>query len=214
MLSVSILDLKEPKQIEISKLCDLNIDLIHLDVMDGIFVENKTVDFISHASIVKSINKPLDIHLMVSDVKRYIDDYSMLNPVYITFHFEAVSDVRSIINYIKKLGIKVGMAIRPTTRVDEIVEYLPYLDLILVMSVEPGRGGQKFIEGTSKKIEQLSELRKSKKYNYKIEVDGGINDLTVDFCKFADLVVVGSYITKNDYETSINTIKSKLVLDK
>ena len=145
---------------------------------------------------------------MVSNVKKYIDDFLKLNPSFITFHFEAVSDVLSVINYIRNLGIKVGMAFKPQTEVSEIVDYLKYLDLVLVMSVEPGRGGQSFIDNSTKKIEQLFMLRESNNYNYAIEVDGGVNIDTIVKCDKADICVVGSYITKNNYEESINNLRS------
>ena len=145
-ISASFLDIKEPKCEELTKLDMLDVDYIHLDVMDGIFVENKTYTYEEFYDIIKYTTKPKDVHLMVSDVKKYIDEFSKLKPDYITFHFEAVSEVSSVINYIKDLNIKVGMSIKPSTEVSEIIDYLDYLDLILVMSVEPGRGGQTFIE--------------------------------------------------------------------
>lgn len=207
MISASILDLKEPKALEISYLSKLDIDLIHVDVMDGIFVENKSLDFYEYSNILRNSYKPFDVHLMVSDVKKYIDEFSRIRPEYLTFHFEAVSDVRSIINYIKNLGIKVGMSIKPSTTIDEIQDYLSFLDLVLVMSVEPGKGGQSFIPNSSKKIDDLKIIREKGNYNFLIEVDGGINDETISNCINADICVVGSYITKNNYETSINNLR-------
>ena len=208
MIAASILDIKEPKQEEVRKLSEFNIDFIHVDVMDGIFVENKTMPYDSYYEVLKYSLKPFDVHLMVSDVKKYIDYYSELKPSFITFHFEAVSDVRSIINYIKELGIKVGMSIKPTTSIEEIQDYLKYLDLILVMSVEPGRGGQKFIPSTEKKIDVLYDTRQINNYNYLIEVDGGINDETINMCKYADICVVGSFITKGNYQEQIEKLKN------
>lgn len=213
MISASILDIKEPKAEEVIKLSSLDIDYLHVDVMDGIFVDNTTPDFLNQASVVKYSKVPLDVHLMVSDVKKYIDDYAKLNPEFITFHFEAVSDVGSIIHYIRSLGIKVGMAIRPSTSIVEIQDYLKYLNLVLVMSVEPGRGGQKFIENTEKKLEQLRQIKESLNLNFLIEVDGGINDETIMLCNDADICVVGSFITKNNYEESIKMLKDKIILD-
>ena len=210
MISASILDIREPKDIEISNLSKLDIDLIHVDVMDGVFVENKTMDFEKYKNILRLSYKPFDIHLMVSDVKKYIDEFSQLNPKYITFHYEAVSDVRSVINYIKEKDMCVGMSIKPSTDVSEIIDYLQYLDLVLVMSVEPGRGGQQFIENTTKKISQLKDLRDKLNLNYLIEVDGGVNNETITKCLECDIIVVGSFITKNDYETSIKILKSKI----
>ena len=206
-ISASFLNIKEPICEEVTKLSNLDIDYIHLDVMDGIFVENKTYTYEEFYNIVKFSNKPKDVHLMVSDVKKYIDEFSKMNPAFITFHYEAVSEVSSVINYIKKLGIKVGMSIKPSTDIKEIVDYLNYIDLILVMSVEPGQGGQVFIEDSIKKIDQLYYLREKNNYKYLIEVDGGINDITIKKCNKADVAVVGSFITKQDYKIAIEKLR-------
>lgn len=206
-IAASFLDIKEPKTEEVTKLSNLDVDYIHLDVMDGIFVENKTYSFEEFYDIVRYTTKPKDIHLMVSDVKKYIDDYLLLKPEFITFHYEAASEVSSVINYIKSKGIKVGISIKPATDISEIVEYLNYIDLVLIMSVEPGKGGQQFILDSVKKIEQLYDLRERENYNYVIEVDGGINDETIKLCNKADICVVGSYITKQDYRDAIEKLR-------
>lgn len=206
-IAASFLDIKEPKCEELTKLDSLDVDYIHLDVMDGIFVENKTYTYEEFYNITRLTTKPKDIHLMVSDVKKYIDEFSKMNPEFLTFHYEAVSEVSSVINYIKDLGIKVGMSIKPSTDVAEIAKYLPYLDLVLVMSVEPGKGGQAFIEESTKKIEQLYNLREKENYNYVIEVDGGINDTTIRKCYKADMCVVGSFITKQNYEEALRKLR-------
>jgi len=206
-IAASFLDIKEPKCEELTKLDSLDVDYIHLDVMDGIFVENKTYTYEEFYNITRLTTKPKDIHLMVSDVKKYIDEFSKMKPEFLTFHYEAVSEVSSVINYIKELGIKVGMSIKPSTDVAEIAKYLPYLDLVLVMSVEPGRGGQAFIEESTKKIEQLYNLREKENYNYVIEVDGGINDTTIRKCYKADMCVVGSFITKQNYEEALRKLR-------
>ena len=184
----------------VNKLVDCDIDYLHLDIMDGIFVNNKN-------EVINITNKkPLDVHLMVNDVYKYIDIYKNLNPLFITFHYEAVTDVLEVVNYIKKFNIKVGLSIKPSTKVEEIIPYLPYLDLVLVMSVEPGQGGQSFIMDTVDKIKKLKEL----KGNYLIEVDGGINDNTVHLVSDADIIVVGSYITSGNYEERIRNLKEKI----
>ena len=206
-IAVSTLNLKETQDIELSKIDNLDIDYIHVDVMDGIFVENKTAGIEYFYDITRFTNHPKDVHLMVSDVKKYIDDFSKLNPYSITFHFEASSDVLNVINYIHSLGIKASLAINPTTQVSEIIPYLNGLDMVLVMSVEPGRGGQIFIEDSVKKIEQLYTLRENNNYKFLIEVDGGVNSETIKKCGCADICVVGSYITRNDYEESIKKLR-------
>lgn len=207
-IAASFLNIKDPIVEEVTKLSNLDIDYLHLDVMDGIFVENKTFTYEEFYNITRFTTKPKDVHLMVSDVKKYIDEFSKLNPEFITFHYEAVSEISSVINYIHEKGIKVGMSIKPSTDISEIVDYLDYLDLILVMSVEPGRGGQSFIEDSIKKIEGLYNLREKQNYNYLIEVDGGINNETIKLCNKADIVVVGSYITKQDYEEAIRSLRN------
>ena len=184
----------------VDKLADCDIDYLHLDIMDGIFVNNKNeVTNISN-------KKPLDVHLMVNDVYKYIDKYAKLNPLFITFHYEINDSIIDVINYIKKFNIKVGLSIKPSTKVEEIIPYLPYLDLVLVMSVEPGAGGQTFIMDTVDKIKKLKEL----KGNYLIEVDGGINDNTINLVSDADIIVVGSYITSGNYEERIKKLKEKI----
>ena len=204
-ISASFLSIKDNLKENIDLLTKCDIDYLHLDIMDGIFVKNKTWD-ISEIKNLINYNKPLDVHLMVSDVYKYVDEYKDLNPEFITFHYEVDLDIMDIINYIKKYNIKVGLSIKPNTEVDEIIPYLPYLDLILVMSVEPGEGGQKFIINSVDKIKKLKEL----KGNYLIEVDGGINDSTISLVKDVDIAVIGSYITSGNYEEKIKSIKEKI----
>ena len=206
-IAASFLKIKEPKHEEILKLDKENIDLIHVDVMDGIFVEAKNYTPEEFIYLVSDTNHPKDVHLMVSDVKKYVDGFKDSKPKNITFHFEATTDVGGMINYIKSLGIEVGLSIKPKTEVKEIVEYLKYIDLVLVMSVEPGKGGQKFIEESTKKIEDLYKLREDYNYHYEIEVDGGINNETIKKCDKADICVVGSYITDDDYIERIKTLR-------
>ena len=206
-LSASILNIKEPNREEVEKLSKLDIDYIHVDVMDGIFVDNKTYSYEEFSNILSLATKPFDVHLMVSDVKKNIDLYSKLNPSFITFHYEAISEVGSVINYLKSLNIKVGLSIKPGTDVTEIIDYLPYVDLVLVMSVEPGKGGQEFMENSVNKINDLYKIRENNGYNYLIEVDGGINPDTIKLCENVDIAVVGNYITSRDYNEAINNLK-------
>ena len=192
MISISILNIKD--DINKIKIIDsLNSDYIHIDIMDGEFVPNK-VDMLE----LPSLSTKRDIHLMVYDVYKYIDLYKKYNPEYITFHVEAVEDVLSTIEYIHSLGIKVGLSIKPNTSVTSILEYLKYVDLVLVMSVEPGFGGQKFLMNSTNKIEELYNIRNNNNYKYLIEVDGGVNYSTKELCNKADILVVGSYITKSE----------------
>lgn len=201
MVSVSILNIKDNIN-KIKDIDNLGCDYIHIDVMDGEFVQNKT-DFL----FLPQLNTKRDVHLMVNNIKKYIDNYVKLEPEFITFHYEATNDVIGIINYIKSLNIKAGISIKPNTDISEIIPYLDMVDLVLVMSVEPGMGGQGFIPNSENKINELYRLRKENNYHYLIEVDGGVNNITVDNCKGADILVVGSYITmSDDYKETFNSM--------
>ena len=204
-ISASFLSIKDNLRENIARLTQTDIDYLHLDIMDGNFVENKTWDIEQIKGII-NYNKPLDIHLMVDDVYKYIDQFQVLKPIYITFHYEINYDIMKVIEYIKQYGIKVGLSIKPETDVEQILPYLPYIDLILVMSVDPGSGGQTFISNTTDKIEKLRAIDG----NFLIEVDGGINIDTIDLVKNVDIIVVGSYITNGDYEERIKNIKEKI----
>lgn len=175
------------------------LDYVHLDVMDGVFVNNISFgpDFIK--SIRGLTNKPFDTHLMIIDPIRYIKQFAEAGSDFITFHVEAKSDVLETIKLIKSYSVKAGISIKPNTRVDEIKKYLPLVDQVLVMSVEPGFGGQGFMENSIDKVKELYNLRKENNYNYLINIDGGINDKTLVYVKdYIDMAVVGSYITKAD----------------
>ena len=183
---------------DLTKLNDTDVDFIHLDIMDGKFVKNKTMPFREMRHIYEYTSKRLDVHLMVEDPSKYIPLYAELNTEYITFHVELEKDIMKNLELIKSYSIKCGLAISPDTKVSELVPYLPYLDYILVMSVYPGEGGQKFIESTEGKVKELRKLLDS--YNIKavIAVDGGINDKTKEKVKDADILVAGSYIINSD----------------
>ena len=183
---------------DLTKLNDTDVDFIHLDIMDGKFVKNKTMPFREMRHIYEYTSKRLDVHLMVEDPSKYIPLYAELNTEYITFHAELEKDIMKNLELIKSYSIKCGLAISPDTKVSELVPYLPYLDYILVMSVYPGEGGQEFIESTEGKVKELRKLLDS--YNIKavISVDGGINDKTKEKVKDADILVAGSYIINSD----------------
>lgn len=196
-LSVSILGIKDDIE-KIKKIENSKTNYIHLDIMDGKFVDNKV-------DMLKKYNKPLDVHLMVEDVESYVDIYKTLEPVYITFHIETLKNPTDMINYLHSQNIKVGLSICPDTDVDILIPYLDKIDLVLVMSVNPGRGGQQFMDNSLLKIEKLYNLREQNHYHYKIEVDGGVNVNNKHLLNKCDIVVVGSYITKSiDYDTAID----------
>ena len=201
-IATSILNMKkETKYLE--KLENTNTDYLHLDIMDGKFVTN-TSDLYDFIKNNEPINKELDVHLMVYDVNYYIEKYSNLNPEYITIHYEIDGDINEAIKLIKSKNCKVGLSIKPNTKVDEIIDYLDKIDLVLVMSVEPGYGGQSYID-VSDKLEQLRKLQNN--YNFVIEVDGGIKDTTIKSID-TDIAVVGSFITSADnYQEQINKLK-------
>ena len=207
-LSVSFLSIKENLKKNIDKLDNCNIDYIHVDVMDGKFVKNKTLGYDEFKLILKDTTKKKAVHLMVNNIKEYVDAFSNLNPEYITFHIEVEDNINNLIEYIHKKGSKVGIALCPDTPVSYVYEYLNKIDLVLIMSVVPGQGGQTFKPIAISKIDELAKYREKNHLQFKIEVDGGINDYTIKKCN-TDISVIGSYITSsNNYEERINSLKS------
>lgn len=208
MISVSFLSSNKDTLSTIKELENTNTDYIHVDMMDGKFVNNKNYTMGEFTKLLNKCHKKLDVHLMVKDPLKYLDSYAMLNTEYITFHYEAVKDINNVINKIKSLGLKVGIAINPETNINVLNDYLNDIDLILIMSVHPGMGGQEFINTSLDKISALNEIKKN--YHYLISVDGGINDSTGKQCieNGVDILVSGSYICKsNDYQEAINNLK-------
>lgn len=197
-------------QKDIECLENKGVKFIHLDIMDGKFVPNFTFGPV----VLKGLNYNMikDVHLMVFDPVLYAKYFMQIKPDYITFHYEAVDNVFETINQIKALGTKVGISIKPNTDVSVLDEYLELIDLVLVMSVEPGFGGQKFIDSALPKLRYLSDKKKENNYNYLIEVDGGVNEETAKLCadNGCEIVVAGTYIfqfiKKEDYEGLEKTI--------
>lgn len=183
---------------DLRKLNETDVDYIHVDIMDGKFVKNKTMPFSEMKNIYKYTSKRLDVHLMVENPEKYIPLYAELNTEFITIHVELDTDIEKNLELIKEYSIKCGLAINPETKVRELIPYLPYLDLILVMSVNPGAGGQEFIEETEAKVREVRALLNS--YNVKalISVDGGITDKTKEMCGYADMLAAGSFIINSD----------------
>ena len=191
------------------KLLDLtDVDYIHLDIMDGKFVSNKTMPYSELKHISKYTSKRLDVHLMVEDPEKYIPLYAALNTEYIVFHVEVDKDITKLLKMIKQYNIKAGLSIKPNTKVSDLVPYLPYLDMVLVMSVEPGKGGQSFIEESEERIKEVRELLNSYNIPAVINVDGGINDKTVSKCRLCDIVTSGSYIIGSDnFQQKISSLR-------
>lgn len=195
-VSVSILSSKI-KPADITKKLDSTCaDYIHLDIMDGKFTENKTWTFSEVKKIISYSNLPLDVHLMVTNPEKYIEDYAMLNTSYLTFHYEASKNIQSTIDKIKEYGLKVGISICPDTNVNVLYPYLNQIDQVLIMSVVPGKSGQSFIETSPEKIKELKEEIEKQNTKTIISVDGGINNETGLLCKEAgvDMLVSASYI--------------------
>lgn len=191
---------------DLLKLDKTTTDYIHVDVMDGKFVPRVNEPYERLKDI--NISKKLDVHLMVEEPLSYIEKYAKLNTEYITIHHEIDKDVFSLLDNIKSLGIKCGISINPDTSVDVLKNYLDKVDMILIMSVVPGKGGQKFIESTTDKLDKVREMINEVNRDIVICVDGGINGDTIDKVSVADIVVSGSYILNSDnYQEKIDSLK-------
>ena len=210
-VSGSILTDKMDTKKAVKLMNEYNVDYIHVDIMDGKFVPNKSFTIKDIYNLSSYTNKELDIHLMVNNPLKYIDDLSMLNTKYITFHYEAVKNIDGVIDKIKSNGLKVGLSIKPNTSVNDIEKYLSKVDLILVMSVEPGKSGQIFMDSVIYKTEVLNRLRKENNYNYIISIDGGIDDISFEKIKNnVDMVVSSSYILSGNGLDKVNNFKNSI----
>jgi ribulose-phosphate 3-epimerase len=185
-------------------------DYIHLDVMDGEFVPNISIGPAFVKSIRKLTDKPFDTHLMIRHPNNYIKEFVEAGSQYITFHIEADCNAKEVIDLIHSYGIKAGISIKPKTSVKVIEELLPYLDMVLIMSVEPGFGGQKFMPVAIDKAKELKELKDKYGYNYLINIDGGINDKTLPLVKYyLDLAVSCSFVCNaEDQIKNLNILKN------
>ncbi len=192
---------------ELKAIAEAGADWVHVDVMDGHFVPNLTIG----APVVKALKKvttlPLDVHLMIEKPERYVDDFVAAGATYLTIHVEATADPAACLRQIRSRGVKPGITLRPQTPVEEVLPLLPLCDLALVMTVNPGFGGQSFMADQAQKIVALKKEIERLKLNVLIEVDGGINAETVKHVQGADVLVAGNYIFKNDYKSAINALK-------
>lgn len=195
---------------EITAICDGGCDLIHVDVMDGHFVPNMTIGPVVVAPVVKVATKPLDIHLMVEDNNFFVDLFAPYKPEYISFHIESEQHPHRLIQKIRALGIKPAIVLNPHSTPESIEYLLEDLDMVLLMSVNPGFGGQKFIASVIEKAQRLKALINEKNPACKIQVDGGVNDKNIHALKEAgvDIVVAGSYVYgSDDYAKAIKSLQ-------
>lgn len=194
-IAVSILSSNYDIDETIKRVNDTKAEYFHIDVMDGKFVPN-IVDPFEH---LNNTLKPLNVHFMVDDPFKYITYYSSLKNVdMIIFQVEIDDNIDSLLDYIKSFNIKCGLAIKPDTDITEISPYLEKLDEVLVMSVEPGMGGQKFMENSLEKVETLKNIREKRNLKFLIGIDGGVNNTNFSKLKDVDIIAVGSYICKSD----------------
>lgn len=215
-ISTSILNVdKEESILTFYNLEVAHTDYFHIDVMDGKFVQNYTHDRMKeYAEQIKQISTlPLDVHLMVANVKKYVDIFLDLEPNIITFHLEAIENkekVMDMISYIKQNNCKVGIAIKPGTNIEDIYEFLPYIHMVLVMTVEPGKGGQKLIPETIGKVRNLKNYLTENNLDIDIEVDGGINLENAESLKNAGAHILVSGVTilkSDDFKDTIEKLR-------
>ena len=215
-ISTSILSMKSGKESEtLFSLEKAKTDYFHIDVMDGKFVEKDTYSkMLEYSSYIKRIsNLPLDVHLMTQDVKSAVDDFLAVEPNIITFHYEACKDkneVKDVINYIKQNNCKVGISVKPNTKIEDIYEFLPYVHVVLVMTVEPGKGGQTLLTQMLDKISKVKDYIEENNLEVDIEADGGINLKTAPSVRKAgaNILVAGTAIlAATNFKTIIDELK-------
>ncbi len=195
---------------DVKKVSEAGADYIHVDVMDGHFVPNMTMGPMIVEAVKKATDVPLDIHFMVENIPFFIDMYKHLKPEFISFHIEEEKHINRVIQKIRNEGIRPAVVLNPATPVCLLEYVVADVDMVLLMSVNPGFGGQKFIPSVIDKIKELRDLASKKNPNLLIEVDGGVNDKNAKLLKEAgaDILVAGSYIFKSsDYKKAIESLR-------
>lgn len=195
---------------EIKAICDGGCDLVHVDVMDGHFVPNHTIGPVVVTPVAKVATKPLDVHLMVENSTFFVDLFAPLKPLYISFHIESEKHPHRLIQKIRSYGIKPAIVLNPHTPPSAIEYLIEDLDMVLLMSVNPGFGGQKFISSVIEKSKELKKLIEKRNPDCLIQVDGGVNDKNIHELKDAgvDVVVAGSYVFgSDDYSKAIKSLQ-------
>lgn len=193
---------------ELNDIDKAGADMIHWDVMDGHFVPNITFGAPVIAKTRKSSKIFFDVHLMIETPEKYLKDFIKAGSDLITIHIESTDKVKECFKTLEEAGVQKGLSLRPGTPLSDIEPYLADLDMVLVMTVEPGFGGQSFMEDQIAKVDRLHALRAEHGYKYKIEIDGGVTDITAPLVSKADVLVAGSYVFKNDYATAIGKLKN------
>ncbi len=209
LLSSDFADLKT----EIAKVTEAGAHLLHVDVMDGHFVPNLTIGMPVVKAIKGATKLPLDVHLMIESPEKYIEEFAKAGSDYLTIHVESTAKVKDCLLQIRKLKMKPGITLRPKTKLDEIKPFLALVDLVLIMTVEPGFGGQSFMHDQLEKVSWLKSYRDKNHLSYLIEIDGGVNEQTAQLCweAGADVLVAGSAVftgekSADNYRTNIQKL--------